>query len=91
MAWLRACDVDEARSVYLEQRRVRCGKRRCRCARGGRHGPYYYLRFAPADERRRRVYIAGRFARRVQRWVHEFHFLRAGRRTAMALVNRLYR
>ncbi len=30
---------------YLVAEYVRCGKPGCRCQRGQRHGPYWYLRF----------------------------------------------
>ncbi len=42
----------------VEQRR-RCGKERCRCARGELHGPYAYLS------------VAGRMARRLQAALEE--------------------
>ncbi len=35
---------------------VRCGKPSCRCARGERHGPYYY-RFWREDGRLRKRYV----------------------------------
>src|SRR4051794_8931186 len=31
-----------------------CGKARCRCARGERHGPYWYRRWREAGRQRRR-------------------------------------
>ena len=33
---------------------VRCGKPSCRCARGDRHGPYFYRRWREGGRQRRR-------------------------------------
>ena len=41
-------------SLHLEWRR--CGKLRCRCMRGGAHGPYAY-RIWYQDGRRRKAYV----------------------------------
>jgi hypothetical protein len=41
-------------SLQAEWRR--CGKPRCRCARGTLHGPYWYLRWRE-DGRQRRQYV----------------------------------
>jgi hypothetical protein len=38
----------------IEVKRVRCGRRNCRCARGDLHGPYHYLRVQVAAKRFRR-------------------------------------
>ena len=41
----------------LQREWRRCGKPRCRCARGSRHGPYWYLRWREGGRQRRR-YVA---------------------------------
>jgi Family of unknown function (DUF6788) len=40
----------------LQRERRRCGKQRCRCARGILHGPYWYLRWRERG-RQRRQYV----------------------------------
>lgn len=44
---------------------VRCGKANCRCARGERHGPYFF-RFWREDGRLRKEYIKRRDVERVR-------------------------
>ena len=36
---------------------VRCGRSPCRCERGERHGPYWYLRWRDSTGRQRRAYV----------------------------------
>ena len=38
----------------LQREWRRCGKQRCRCARGILHGPYWYLRWRDRGRQRRR-------------------------------------
>ena len=50
---------------YLVRELVRCGKPNCRCTRGLRHGPYWYLRYEEWDaeahvDRYRREYVPKR-------------------------------
>ena len=37
--------TDERDRVHVVRETVQCGKPRCRCARGEKHGPYFYLRY----------------------------------------------
>jgi len=91
VAWLADGELDVAVAVHLERRRVRCGKSRCRCAKGDRHGPYLYLRFREsATGRRRRVYVPERLLRTVTGWIGAFRAQRDAMRYAMSLVYRLY-
>jgi hypothetical protein len=60
--------------VCLVRERVRCGKPRCRCLNGAKHGPYWYLRYEEWDrtahrERYRREFVPTTELRRVRRWV----------------------
>lgn len=52
----------------VEQSR-RCGKERCRCARGELHGPYVYLSVGKAAGRRSMVYVPEALARLVRQKV----------------------
>lgn len=61
-------------NAHLVRERVRCGKSSCRCLRGEKHGPYYYLRYEEwdpqaRDYRYRREYVPKKEVRRVRRWI----------------------
>jgi hypothetical protein len=57
----------------------RCGKRRCRCANGTLHGPYFY-RFWREDGRLRKAYVKPADLAAVQEaCAAEREFLRVGR------------
>jgi hypothetical protein len=65
---------DDRERVHIVRETVRCGKPRCQCARGVRHGPYFYLRYEFWDPdagttRYAREYIPRRELARVRRWV----------------------
>ena len=91
LAWLKSREVERVQSVYLERRQVGCGKRRCRCARGQPHGPFYYLRFSGlAGSRRQRVYVPRKRAREVRDWVRRFRESRAGMYLALRWIRRRY-
>lgn len=89
-AWLKDRKITQARSVYLEGRRVRCGKRPCRCRRGELHGPFYYLRFVgrPGPKGKRvRVYVRQSVLAEVRAWLAQ----RAEDRWACRMISRLCR
>jgi hypothetical protein len=44
----------------LSTYRVRCGRPGCRCARGDRHGPYWFLRWRDERGANRRRYVRAR-------------------------------
>ena len=41
---------DDLDRVHIVCEFVRCGKSGCRCARGVKHGPYFYVRYEFWDE-----------------------------------------
>jgi hypothetical protein len=66
--------TDERDRVHVVRETVQCGKPRCRCARGAKHGPYFYLRYESLDAdvgmtRYAREYVPKRELARVPRWV----------------------
>jgi hypothetical protein len=69
-----AVQPEDRERIQLVREFVRCGKPRCRCEHGLRHGPYWYLRYQEWDRaalvtRHRREYVPRRELRRVRRWV----------------------
>jgi len=65
---------DARERVHLVRERVRCGKPGCRCARGSKHGPYWYLRYqywdaAAQRDRYAREYIPRSELPRVRLWI----------------------
>jgi len=91
-SFLQDDDPGGLRSVSLERRRVRCGKKRCRCVRGKPHGPFVYLRLCEVRLRRhrRRLYVPKKEVRRVKNLLRSFRESRAALKSAMSLVRRWY-
>ena len=64
-----------AHAVFrLVREGIRCGKPGCRCARGSKHGPYWYLRYqcwdaAAERDRYAREYVPVSELPRVRRWM----------------------
>ena len=59
---------------YLVAEYVSCGKRGCRCGRGERHGPYWYLhyrRFENGRWRGRKRYVPAEYHAAVGRWLKQ--------------------
>ena len=57
---------------YLVAQQVRCGKPNCRCARGEKHGPYWYLvyrRIKGGRWRQRKVYVPRDQVSAVKSWL----------------------
>ncbi len=73
----------------LIERTTRCGNRNCRCQRGQRHGPYFYLSVTLAVGKTKTYYVPGNKVEQVregiesyQRAVHLLkHSAEANRRT----------
>jgi hypothetical protein len=65
---------DDRERPFLARELVRCGKPRCRCAHGLKHGPYFYLRYEEYDHASggshfRREYVPRSEVSRVRRWI----------------------
>ena len=71
--WLTVSTRDRE-APQLVRERVKCGKPSCRCARGVKHGPYWYFRYEEWDRaagvvRYRREYVPKSELARVRRWI----------------------
>jgi hypothetical protein len=77
----------------LVRERVRCGKLSCHCARGVRHGPYWYFRYEEWDRtagilRYRREYVPKVELPRVQGWIRRDRAGSKQMRSFLSLIRR---
>ena len=84
---------DDRDRACLVRELVVCGKRSCRCARGLKHGPYWYLRYEEYDRladtiRYRREYVPRGEVRRVRRWIRREQTNHLNYRAALSLLRR---
>ena len=84
---------------YLARELVRCGKARCRCVHGAKHGPYFYLRYLQWDVTAcgvhfvhfRREYVPKTEVERVRRWIRRYRAENTLGRALLGLVARYAR
>lgn len=57
----------------LIERFTQCGRSGCKCMRGEKHGPAYYLTVSYAKGRTRQVYVAKDLRPLAERWVGNYH------------------
>ncbi len=80
--------------IALVSYRGRCGKPGCRCTRGERHGPYWYVRWRE-DGRQRRRYVKPEELEAVRAEVNQLQMLgwceRQARRGTLADLRELKR
>ena len=60
------------RATVIE-RFTQCGKGNCKCMRGEKHGPAYYLTVSYAKGRTRQVYIPKALRPVATTWVRNYH------------------
>jgi len=60
------------RATVIE-RFTQCGKGNCKCMRGEKHGPAYYLAVSYAKGRTRQVYIPKALRPVAETWVRNYH------------------
>ena len=57
----------------LIERFTQCGKAGCKCMRGKKHGPAYYLAVSYAKGKTRQVYVPRALRPLAETWVHNYH------------------
>ncbi len=57
----------------LIERFTQCGKGGCKCMRGEKHGPAYYLAVSYAKGKTRQVYVPKELRPVAETWVHNYH------------------
>ena len=56
----------------LIERFTQCGKASCKCMRGEKHGPAYYLAVSYAKGKTRQVYVPKDLQPLAEAWVHNY-------------------
>jgi hypothetical protein len=57
----------------LIERFTQCGRAGCKCMRGEKHGPSYYLAVSYAKGKTRQVYVPKDLQPLAERWVRNYH------------------
>lgn len=67
------CGLGPVLRASLIQRFTQCGKPGCKCMRGEKHGPAYYLTVSYAQGRTRQIYVPKDLQPLAQQWVRNYH------------------
>ena len=67
------CGLGPILRASLIRRFTQCGRTGCKCMRGDKHGPAYYLTVSYAKGRTRQVYVAKDLLPLAERWVRNYH------------------
>jgi hypothetical protein len=65
--------VKESLRGSLIERYLTCGNPNCKCARGERHGPVWYLSVTLGPGRTTGTIVPGHLVERVRRWIDNYH------------------
>ena len=60
----------------LMERYLTCGKSGCKCARGERHGPVWYLSVSLDQARRTGSTVPSHQVEQVRRWIENYHHVK---------------
>src|SRR6266571_1747342 len=69
----RLSGVGPVLRASLIERFTQCGKPGCKCMRGEKHGPAYYLTVSYAKGKTRQVYVPKDLRPLVERWIQNYH------------------
>ena len=64
--------IEPEAAGYLVAEHIRCGKPACKCQRGEKHGPYWYLHFRRFENgawRQRKRYVPAKWVPAVRAWL----------------------
>jgi hypothetical protein len=75
----------------LLQRYVTCGKPDCKCARGERHGPSWYLTVTLAPGRTTGAVVPGEQLEQVRQWVENYQRMKQALESISAINRELLR
>ena len=65
-------DLGPVLRASLIERLTQCGKAGCKCMRGEKHGPAYYLTVSYAKGKTRQVYVAKDLKPLAERWIRNY-------------------
>jgi hypothetical protein len=66
-------DLGPVLRASLIERFTQCGKAGCKCMRGHKHGPSYYLTVSYAKGKTRQVYVPKELQPVAEQWVRNYH------------------
>jgi len=69
----RLGEVSEVLRATLLERMTRCNKPGCKCMRGEKHGPAYYLTVSYSKGRTRQAYVSKERKQLAQAWIENYH------------------
>ncbi len=69
----RLGEVSEVLRASLLERMTQCGKPGCKCMRGEKHGPAYYLTVTYAQGRTRQAYVPKERKELARAWIDNYH------------------
>jgi hypothetical protein len=67
------CGLGPVLRASLIERFTQCGKPGCKCMRGEKHGPAYYLTVSYAKGRTRQIYVPKDLQPLAEQWVRNYH------------------
>ena len=67
------CRLGPVLRASLIRRFTQCGKPGCKCMRGQKHGPSYYLTVSYAKGKTRQVYVPKDLQPLAEAWVRNYH------------------
>jgi hypothetical protein len=67
------CGLGPVLRASLIQRFTQCGKPGCKCMRGEKHGPAFYLAVSYAKGRTRQIYVPKDLQPLAEQWVRNYH------------------
>ena len=67
------CGLGPVLRASLIERFTQCGKPGCKCMRGEKHGPSYYLTVSYAKGRTRQIYVPKDLQPVAEQWVRNYH------------------
>ncbi len=69
----RLGDVREVLRASLLERMTQCGKPGCKCMKGEKHGPAYYLTVSYSKGKTRQTYVAKERKKIAEAWIGNYH------------------
>ena len=69
----RLGEIDEVLRASLLERMTRCGKSGCKCMKGKKHGPAYYLTVSYAKGKTRQAYVPKDRKKIAEAWIANYH------------------
>jgi len=73
VARLQGLDWSGILRASLIERMTQCSKAGCKCMRGEKHGPAYYLTVTYPKGKNRQAYVSKEFKSKAEAWIANYH------------------